>query len=54
LPIKALFESPTVAKVGGILGIDKTINGQDLSGILDEIEPLSDEEIHKGLRDKNN
>jgi amino acid adenylation domain-containing protein len=54
LPIKALFESPTVAKVGGILGIDKTINDQDLSGILDEIEPLSDEEIHKGLRDKNN
>ena len=53
LPVKALFESPTIAKVAGRLVIDRTMNNQDLSGILDEIESLSDEEIHKNLRDKN-
>ncbi len=52
LPMKVLFESPTVAKVAGTLVVDKTTDEQNLSAILDELESSSDEDIHKDLRDK--
>jgi amino acid adenylation domain-containing protein len=56
IPIKTLFESPTVAKIAEILVINgaKVINDEDLPGILGEIESLSDEETQNHLRGKNN
>ena len=56
IPIKTLFESPTVAKIAEILVINgaKAINDEDLPGILGEIESLSDEETQNHLRGKNN
>lgn len=46
LPIKTLFESPTVAKLAEIflLAQAKTVGEQDLTRILNEVESLSDEE----------
>jgi len=56
IPIKTLFESPTVAQIAEILLINgaKAINDEDLPGILGEIESLSDEETQNHLRGKNN
>jgi len=55
LPIKTLFESPTVAKLAEILLLAqaKTIGEQDLTRILSEVESLSDEEKRNHLKDKN-
>ena len=55
LPIKTLFESPTVAKMAEILfhGRAGTMGKEELMRILNEVESLTDAEIRNRLVDKH-
>lgn len=54
LPIKTLWEAPTVAQTAELLSVElaSTIGDEDLARILNEIETVSDEEIRNRFMPK--
>ena len=54
LPIKSLFESPTVADMAVVITQNQAKNAgpKDLARMLTEVESLSDEEVRKRLADE--
>jgi amino acid adenylation domain-containing protein len=56
LPIKTLFDAPTIAQLAEqlLLGQAKAISAETLAQILNEVDSLSDEEIHRRLTSEKN
>jgi amino acid adenylation domain-containing protein len=51
LPLRSLFQSPTVAEMAAIIGEhqDKTLPAEEIEGILAEIESIREEEVQRLL-----
>ena len=56
LPIKTLFDAPTIAQLAEqlLLGQAKAISAETLAQILNEVDSLSDDEIHRRLTSEKN
>jgi acyl-coenzyme A synthetase/AMP-(fatty) acid ligase/acyl carrier protein len=56
IPLKALFESPTIEKMAAVIGAHRAqrLGAQDLHRLLAELESLSDEEAQKSFAGRDN
>jgi amino acid adenylation domain-containing protein len=54
IPLTALFQSPTVAEMGAVIGEhqDKKLATEDLESLLNELESISDEEALRLARER--